>query len=112
MFEIAFSWSLRFSVSVATPEFMVTVLIPSSELLTPPTLIVSLPAPVGPCAANVADLELDVAGEVLGTLAVRVDLLVEIVESAHVVALGKQPVGEVRADEPGAAGDQNAHGRA
>jgi nucleoside-diphosphate-sugar epimerase len=31
---------------------------------------------------------------------------------SHLVALGKQPVGEVRADEPGAAGDENTHGRA
>jgi hypothetical protein len=61
---------------------------------------------------DVTGLKLDVAGEVTGTLSVRVDLPVEVVESTHLVALSKQPVGEVRADEPGAAGDQNAHGRA
>src|SRR5438093_451418 len=39
------------------------------------------------------------------------DLRVEVVERADLVPLGEQPVGEVRADEAGAAGDENAHGR-
>ena len=38
-------------------------------------------------------------------------LWVEVVEHAHLVALGQQPVGEVGADEAGAAGDQDAHDR-
>jgi hypothetical protein len=39
------------------------------------------------------------------------DLRVEIVERPDLVPLGQEQVGEVRADEPGATGDENAHGR-
>jgi hypothetical protein len=61
---------------------------------------------------HVSDLELDVEVEVVRPLPIRVDLAVERVERPHVVTVREQPVGEVRADETGAAGDQNAHGSA
>jgi hypothetical protein len=41
-----------------------------------------------------------------------VNLPVEVVEGAHLVSVGEQTIGEMRADEPRAPGDQNAHGRA
>src|SRR5436190_24220561 len=39
------------------------------------------------------------------------NLAVEVVERPNLVPLGEKPVGEVRADETGAAGDENAHDR-
>ena len=62
--------------------------------------------------ADVADDELDVLVEIVGALAGRVDLRVEAVERANLVAAREQPVREVRADEPRAACDQHLHGRA
>ena len=66
-------------------------------------------APDSVAVANISDLKLDVAREILGTLSVDVDLAIEVVEGPHLVAVGEQPVGEVRADEPRASGDQDAH---
>src|SRR3954453_15773405 len=39
------------------------------------------------------------------------NLAIEVVERPNLVPLGEKPIGEVRADEAGAAGDENAHGR-
>jgi hypothetical protein len=63
--------------------------------------------------AYVADDELDLVVQVLGPLRVAVYLLHEAVEGAYRVAGGEELVGQVRADEPGAAGDEHAlgHGR-
>jgi hypothetical protein len=47
--------------------------------------------------------------EVRGTLPPLVNLSDEIIEHADVMAVLKQGVGEVRADESGAAGNQDAH---
>ena len=58
--------------------------------------------------ADVADDELDVLGEVLGpSPSIAVHLRLERVEHADAVAAREQLVGEVRADEPGAARDQH-----
>ena len=62
--------------------------------------------------AHVTGVQLDVGVQIGGTLAVAVHLTVEVVERAHLVAVGEQPVGEMRSDEAGAAGNQNLHGRA
>jgi hypothetical protein len=57
--------------------------------------------------ADVADDELDP-----GPLQVRrVARVGELVEHADLVPGSLEPLGEVRADEPGAAGDENAHRR-
>ena len=61
--------------------------------------------------ADISDLQLDLAVEVIGPLAGRMNLGVEVVERSNLVALGQKPVGEMRADEAGAAGDENAHDR-
>ena len=44
---------------------------------------------------DVADLQLDVCVEIVGPLPVRMNLSVEVVEGAHLVAVRKQPVGEM-----------------
>jgi hypothetical protein len=68
----------------------------------------------GPCdrvgVADVADEELDLRAEVFGPLGARVDLRREVVERADAVAVREQFVGEVRADEAGAAGDEDCPG--
>ena len=66
----------------------------------------------GVAVAHVTGLQLDLRIEVRRASALRMHLRVEVVEDAHVPAVGEKPVGEMRADEPGAAGDQNLHGRA
>ena len=66
--------------------------------------------PHGVAVAHVARLELDLGVEVVGPIASGVDLWIQVVEGAHLVPVGEAPVGEVRADEPCAAGDQNLHG--
>src|SRR5262249_2809626 len=66
--------------------------------------------PHGVAVAHVAGLQLDSLVEIVRPLARRVNLRIEVVQRAHVVAVGKEPVCEVRADEAGAAGDQNLHG--
>src|SRR5262249_57432688 len=63
--------------------------------------------PYGVAVAHVAGLQLDGRIKVVRPLAVRMDLRVEVVQRPHLVAVGEQPVSEVRADESGAAGDQN-----
>ena len=66
-------------------------------------------APDGLVVADVADLELDGRVEVLRSLPVRVDLRIEVVEGPNLVPLREQPVGQMRADEAGTAGDQDLH---
>jgi len=61
--------------------------------------------------ADVSDLQLDLAVEVIGPAADGMNLGIEVVEGSDLVPLGQKPVGEVRADEAGAAGDENAHDR-
>jgi hypothetical protein len=61
--------------------------------------------------ADVADDELDAVVEVVGTRALM-NLRIEVVERAHVGALGEQAIGEMRPDEARAACDQHLHGRA
>jgi hypothetical protein len=61
--------------------------------------------------ADIPDLKLDIAVEIVGPLADRMNLAVEVVERPNLVPLGEKPVGEVLADETGAAGDENAHDR-
>src|SRR3954453_5934458 len=39
------------------------------------------------------------------------NLAIEVVERPNLVPLGEKPIGEVRADEAGAAGNENAHDR-
>ena len=68
-------------------------------------------APDGLVVADVADLELDRRVEVVRPLPVRVDLRIEVVERPNLVPLREQPVGQVRADEAGAAGDQDRASR-
>jgi hypothetical protein len=67
-------------------------------------------APDGFVVTDVSNLELDGRVEVVRPLPVPVDLPVEVVERPHVVSLREQPVRQVRADEAGAAGDQDLHG--
>jgi hypothetical protein len=64
-----------------------------------------LPHRVG--IAHVADPKLDVGSEISGPRAAAVHLRREIVERAYAVAAREQLVGEVRADEARAAGDEN-----
>jgi hypothetical protein len=63
----------------------------------------------GSVVADVADVELDGRSEVVRTISVRVHLAIEVVERPHLVPLGEEPVGEVRADEAGAARDEDSH---
>ncbi len=65
--------------------------------------------PDGLVVADVADLELDGRVEVVRSLPVRVDLRIEVVEGPNLVPLREQPVGQMRADEAGTAGDQDLH---
>src|SRR5204863_10035799 len=60
--------------------------------------------------AHVARLEIDVGIEITGPIAARVDLRIEVVEGAHLMAVHEEPVGQVRADEAGAPCDQRFHG--
>ena len=57
--------------------------------------------------ADVADLKLDVRGEILRPAAVAVHLRLERVERPHTVPAREQLVGEMRADEARAARDQD-----
>jgi hypothetical protein len=59
--------------------------------------------------ANVAVDELDVLGEVGRSRGVRMHLRIEAVERAHAMAFGKEAIGEMGADEAGAACDQDVH---
>ena len=63
--------------------------------------------------ADVARDQLDVPVQIAGPLAVAVHLGDQAVQGAHRVARAEKLVGEVRADEPAAAGDEHAlgHGR-
>ena len=60
--------------------------------------------------ADVAHHEFDVPIEIVGRT-VGVDLGVERIKRAHVVACCEQAVGEVRTDKAGTSCDQNAHTR-
>jgi len=57
--------------------------------------------------AHVAGDQLRVRSEVVRALRLAVHLLDQAVEHAHAVTRAQQLVDEMRADEPGAAGDQN-----
>ena len=57
--------------------------------------------------AHVADLQLDVGREVLRPPGAAVHLRGEVVERAHAVPAREQLVGEMRADEARAAGDED-----
>jgi hypothetical protein len=57
--------------------------------------------------ADVADVELDVVGEIVGASPVRVDLRRQVVECADVIPVREQLIGEVRADEARTTRDQN-----
>ena len=61
----------------------------------------------GVAVANIADLQLDILGEVVGSRAIAVHLRRQVVERTHAVAAGEQLVGQVGADEPRTAGDQD-----
>ena len=63
--------------------------------------------------ADVADQKFDVGVKFSGALAGGMDLLDQAVEDAHMVAALQKRLGEVAADKPGAAGDQDgfSHGR-
>ena len=61
----------------------------------------------GVAVADVALDPLDIGSEVVGPAVV--DLRIERVEHPHLVAGRKQAIDEVRADEAGAAGDQDTH---
>jgi hypothetical protein len=65
--------------------------------------------PHGVVVPDVAVYELDVVGEVRRPCRVRMHLEVEAVEGADPVTLGEQTIGEMGADEAGAAGDQDVH---
>ena len=64
-------------------------------------------APHGVGVANVSDLKLDVRREVLGPNDPFVNLRRQVVERADAVSVREQLVGEVRADEARAAGDED-----
>ena len=57
--------------------------------------------------ADVADGELHLAAQVVRPRGTLVHLLGEVVERPHAIAAREQGVGEVRADEARAAGDQD-----
>ena len=59
--------------------------------------------------ADIRDDELDRGVEIVRALPAFVHLRVEVVQRAHLVALGEEPVGEMRADEAGSSGDEDAH---
>ena len=63
--------------------------------------------PHGVGIANVSDLELDVRREVLGPGDAFMNLRRQVVERADAVSVREQLVGEVRADEARAAGDED-----
>ena len=59
--------------------------------------------------AHIRDDELDRGVEVVRALPAFVHLRVEVVQRAHLVPIGHEPVGEVGTDEPGSSGDEDAH---
>ncbi len=61
--------------------------------------------------AHVAGNQLDVSVQIVGPLGAVVHLLDEAVEHAHAVSGSDELVGEVRADEAGSAGDEDALGQ-
>ena len=63
----------------------------------------------GVAVADVAGNELDLGVEVVGPLPLRMHLRVEVVERAQGVSLGQQPIGQMGADEPCPACDQDVH---
>ena len=65
----------------------------------------------GFAVADVADDELHVLVEIVGAVSALMHLRLEVVERPDIRSLREQPVGEVRADEPRAACDQDFHGR-
>src|SRR5947209_9007868 len=58
--------------------------------------------------ADIAADQLGVVGEIVGTLAIAVDLLDQAVEHSHLIAAAKQFLANGPADESGAAGDEHS----